>query len=160
MELEVNLLMAGESCFYIFSRGGESLSNEMAVCYINKELESSRKFINFAIVETSQHDENIFSLKTLKKQEIPKQGIAFFKNVIKKLENYIKNLDICEVKINFIDNGDNKCFVFIENDSLTQKQFMFTADFYIPTNQISNVMLACNIQHNINFYLINKPPVI
>jgi hypothetical protein len=42
------------------------------ICYINKELESVRKFINFAIFEEAEN--NQFSLKTLKKQEIPKHG--------------------------------------------------------------------------------------
>ncbi len=28
---------------------------------------------------------------------------------------YNSNLDISEIKIRFIDNGDNKCFVYIEN---------------------------------------------
>ena len=46
----------------------------MAVCCINKELDSSRKFINFAILEESSIDDSVFVLKTLKKQEIPKQG--------------------------------------------------------------------------------------
>jgi hypothetical protein len=84
IELEINLLMGGESCFYIFTRGQDSLSNEMAVCYINKELESSRKFINFAILENHGCDD-IFILKTLKKQEIPKQGKNFSSFYSKKI---------------------------------------------------------------------------
>ncbi len=77
LELEINLLMAGESCFYMFTRGTDCFSNEMTVCYIHKELESSRKFINFAILEMNEFDKSVFVIKTLKKQEIPKQGISF-----------------------------------------------------------------------------------
>ena len=72
--------MAGESCIYIMTRGEDKFSKEMAVCCINKELESSRKFINFSILE--QDNEN-FVIKTLKKREIPKQG--FYKSKIRKL---------------------------------------------------------------------------
>lgn len=72
--VEVNFLMAGESSFYIMTRGENNYSKEMAVCCINKELESSRKFINFSILEP---DDDNFLIKTLKKQEIPKQGIYF-----------------------------------------------------------------------------------
>lgn len=71
LEIEINFYMSGESTFYLFSRSIEDFSSEMAVCYINKELESARKFINFAIVEKF---ENQTYLKTLKKQEIPKQS--------------------------------------------------------------------------------------
>jgi len=45
------------------------------------------------------------------------------------------------VKIIFLDNGDNRCLVYIDNDN-TKKEFMFNADFYIPKSNISNVMLG------------------
>jgi hypothetical protein len=54
------------------------------------------------------------------------------------------------VRILFIDNGDNKCFVYIENDT-TKKQFNFMADFYIPMGELSNVMLAGKIYFNLKF---------
>ena len=68
IELQVQILMAGESSLYLFSRG-EIFNSEMAVCFIEKELDSSRKFLNFAVIENS-NDESV--IKTLKKQEIPK----------------------------------------------------------------------------------------
>ncbi len=77
VEAELNFLMAGESYFYIFSRGREEFSNDMSVCYINKELDSNRKFINFAILQLSEDDGVSYIIKTLKKQEIPKQGRVF-----------------------------------------------------------------------------------
>jgi hypothetical protein len=45
------------------------------VCFINKELESPRKFINFAILESSCNGDDHLNIKVLKKQEIPKQGM-------------------------------------------------------------------------------------
>ena len=68
VEIHIQLLMAGESSLYIFSRG-EIFNSETAVCFIEKELDSSRKFLNFAVIENS-NDESV--IKTLKKQEIPK----------------------------------------------------------------------------------------
>jgi hypothetical protein len=73
IELEINMLMAGESSFYIFTRCKDNIGSDTTICYITKELESSRKFISFAILEPSTV-EGHHSMKTLKKQEIPKQG--------------------------------------------------------------------------------------
>jgi hypothetical protein len=82
VQADLELLMAGESCFYIFSRIKDEFNPEVAICYINKELESSRKFINFAIIEENSKD-NSLTIKALKKQEIPKQGIISL--IIRKL---------------------------------------------------------------------------
>jgi hypothetical protein len=75
LEADIDILMAGESNFFIFSRGKSEFSSDQALCFINKELDSNRKFINFAILENNTISSNSFSLKILKKQEIPKQGI-------------------------------------------------------------------------------------
>jgi hypothetical protein len=83
IEVELTILMSGESTFYLMSRGIDSFSNEMAICYINKDFESSRKFISFAILENSEFDKNLV-MKALKKQEIPKQGI-YVKFIIYKI---------------------------------------------------------------------------
>jgi hypothetical protein len=125
--------MAGESAFFIFTRLKDNLTNDCLVCFINKELESPRKFINFAILDCNG-DEHL-SIKVLKKQEIPKQGINF------NLDNYDELLDISEVRMTFIDNGDNKCFVFIHNE-LGKKPFFFMADFFYPNSESSNVMMG------------------
>ncbi len=69
--------MGGESCLWIFSRSLDKFTSDNVICYINKELESVRKFINFGIFEEIEN--NQFSLKTLKKQEIPKHGIKCLK---------------------------------------------------------------------------------
>ena len=70
--------MAGESSFYIMTRGKDDYDTDMSVCYIYKELDSSRKFINFAILEENPNESSNFIIKTLKKQEIPKQGKFIF----------------------------------------------------------------------------------
>ena len=130
VECEINLLMSGESSFYIFSRCCDKFSDSTTVCCISKELESARKFISFGVLEKKQ--ENIFYFKNLKKQEIPHQ------------DNYLKSLDISEIKFIFIDNGDNRCFVFLTGQELLNSNLFLVGDFYVPIDYKSNLMFAAS----------------
>ena len=107
VQCQISILMSGESEFYIFTRCGETFSAQTALCYISKELESARKFVSFAILEEKGNDK--FTIRNIRKLEIPKQ------------DKYIKQLDICEFKFTFVDNGDNKCFLFF----WTKTQWVF-----------------------------------
>lgn len=129
VECEIHLLMSGESNFYIFSRCQEKFSESTVVCCISKELESSRKFITFAVLE--QKEENEFYIKNIKKQEIPHQ------------ESYIKSIDISEIKFIFIDNGDDRCFVFLDEQE-QNSNLLLVGDFYIPIEEKSNLMIAAD----------------
>ncbi len=131
LEVKVSLLMSGESNFYIFSRCLNSEFSEFtAVCYISKELESARKFISFAVLDKKEDEEKGFLIKTLKKQEIPHQ------------DHYIKTLDLSEISFVFIDNGDNKCFVFLDKQE-QNTNLLLVGDFYEPIDEKrSNVMFA------------------
>ncbi len=73
LKIEMEFLMAGESSLYIFSRG-DCITSKVAVSYIEKELDSNRKFLSFGVIE-NKNGNNI--LKTHKKQEIPKTGIKY-----------------------------------------------------------------------------------
>ena len=126
VQCEINILMSGESNFFIFSRCTENFNNQTVVCYISKELESARKFISFAILEET---DNKFIIKNLKKQEIPRQ------------ENYIKALDISEIKFIFVDNGDNKCYVFLDEQE-QNSNLILIGDFYVPITHKSNIMFG------------------
>ena len=129
VEVKISLLMSGESNFYIFSRCKQSeFSEYTTVCCISKELESARKFISFAVLEKKDDD---FQIKNLKKQEIPHQ------------DNYIKTLDLSEISFIFIDNGDNKCFVFLTKQE-QNSNILLLGDFYEPIEERCNVMLACS----------------
>ena len=129
VEIKISLLMSGESNFYIFSRCKQSeFSESTTVCCISKELESARKFISFAVLEKKDDD---FQIKNLKKQEIPHQ------------DNYIKTLDLSEISFIFIDNGDNKCFVFLTKQE-QNSNILLLGDFYEPIEERCNVMLACS----------------
>jgi hypothetical protein len=131
MEVKVTLLMSGESNFFIFSRCTQSEFSELTtVCCISKELESARKFISFAVLEKKKEEEG-FLIKNLKKQEIPHQ------------DNYIKTLDLSEISFVFIDNGDNKTFVFL-NKQEQNTNMLLLGDFYEPIEEKCNVMLACS----------------
>ena len=127
VQCEINILMSGESNFYIFSRCNDNFDNKTLVCYISKELESARKFISFAVLE--EGNENNFFIKNIKKQEIPRQ------------ENYIKALDISEIKFIFIDNGDNKCYVFLDEQE-QNSNLILIGDFYIPVTDNCNIMFG------------------
>lgn len=69
------IVMSADSYIMIFSRIEEDFSPETAVFYINKELDSPRKFINFGLL--IRNYDNKFTLKTIRKQEITKHGIIF-----------------------------------------------------------------------------------
>ena len=127
VECEINLLMSGESNFYIFSRCNDKFSEYTTICCISKELESARKFISFGVFEKNEDD---FFLKFLKKQEIPHQ------------DNHIKSLDISEIKFIFIDNGDNRCFVFLTGQEMLNSNLFLVGDFYVPIDYKSNLMFA------------------
>ena len=132
VECEINLLMSGESYFYIFSRCSEQFSENTTVCCISKELESARKFISFGVLEKKDEDKNIYYIQNLKKQEIPHQ------------DNHIKTLDISEIKFIFIDNGDNRCFIFLIEQEILNSNLFLVGDFFIPIDTKSNLLFAVN----------------
>ena len=129
LEVKLSLLMSGESNLYIFTRCKQSeFSEATLVCCISKELESARKFISFSVLEKKDGDDG-FSIWNLKKQEIPHQ------------DNYIKTLDLSEIEFVFIDNGDNRCFVFLTKQE-QNSNLLILGDFYEPFLDKSNIMLG------------------
>ena len=128
ISIKISILMSGESNFYIFTRIKDFISESTTVCCISKELESARKFISFAVLE--EKNENEFYMKNLKKQEIPHQT------------DHIKDLDLSEISFTFIDNGDDRCLVFLDKEE-QNSNIILMGDFYEPTNDVSNIMLAC-----------------
>ena len=130
LELKISILMSGESNFYIFTRCKElEFDKCTTVCCISKELKSARKFISFSVLEKGEDDKYI--IKNLKKQEIPHQT------------HHIEELDLSEISFTFLDNGDNRIFVFLdENEQNTNLQLM--GDFYEPIKDLCSMMLACS----------------
>ena len=129
VECEINILMSGESNFFIFSRCNDKFSENTAICCISKEIESPRKFISFGIL---QEKENNYIYKYIKKQEIPHQN------------NHNKSLDISEINFIFIDNGDNKCFLFLTEPEYLNSNLFLIGDFYVPIDTKSNIMFCAS----------------
>jgi hypothetical protein len=122
--------MSGESNFYIFTRCKETGLDEFTtVCCISKELKSARKFISFAVLEKEGNDK--FVIKNLKKQEIPHQT------------HHIEDLDLSEISFTFLDNGDNRCFVYLKEE-MQNSNLQLMGNFYEPIKDMSNMMLACS----------------
>lgn len=120
--------MSGNSQFFIFSRCiSKNFTNDNLVCFINKEVESPRKYINFGILEKKKN--NNFFVKILKKQEIPYQ------------KRSIRYFDITEINFTFIDNGDNVCCLYFPDIDQAYNQ-NFIGNFYIPIFEKSNIMFA------------------
>ena len=52
-------------------------------------------------------------------------------------------MDLSEISFVFIDNGDNKCFVFL-NKQEQNTNMLLLGDFYEPIEEKCNVMFACS----------------
>ena len=130
LEINLSILMSGESNFYIFTRcKSEGLDECTTVCCISKELKSARKFIAFAILEKDGDEK--FIIKNLKKQEIPHQT------------HHIEDLDLSELSFTFLDNGDNRCFVYLKEE-IQNSNMQLMGNFYEPIKDKCNIMLACS----------------
>ena len=57
--------------------------------------------------------------------------------------NYFSNFNIIKISFVFIDNGDNKCFVFL-NKQEQNTNMLLLGDFYEPIADKCNVMFACS----------------
>ena len=130
LELKISILMSGESSFYIFTRCKESGFDELTtVCCISKELKSARKFITFAVLINEGEDK--FKITNLKKQEIPHQT------------HHIEDLDLSQISFTFLDNGDNRIYVFLD-EKAQNSNMLLMGDFYEPIKEHCNVMLGAS----------------
>ena len=51
-------------------------------------------------------------------------------------------MDISEIKFNFIDNGDKRCFVFLNVQNLLNSNLLLTGDFFVPIDTQSNITIG------------------
>lgn len=103
-------------------------SSSTTVCYINKELDSCRKFISFSILTPNTNNKEFF-VKTLKKQEIPKHETHDFSH------------DVSDLTMVFIDQGDRICYVEL---IFPDRKYKFEAGFYIPIEDFSNIFIGAS----------------
>ena len=122
------LLLSGECYFFIFSRtkSENDFNENTLVCFISKEIESSRIFVNYAVFEPL--DNNKLHLYIIKKQEIPNQ------------KHHNSCLDVTDVYFNFIDNGNDNCILFFPYQKSYHQNFI--ADFYYPQYDLCNLYIA------------------
>ena len=122
------LLLSGECYFFIFSRATteNDFNDNTLVCFISKEIESPRIFVNYAVFEPL--DNHKLHLHVMKKQEVPNQT------------NHNNFLDVTEVHFNFIDNGDNNCILLFPYQKPYHRNFI--ADFYCPQYDLCNLYIA------------------
>jgi hypothetical protein len=78
-----DIILSGDSNIIIFLRLENDFSPETIVIYINKEIDSSRKFLNFGFLLRKDKDnenkiDDNFTLKIIRKQEITKNGIFIY----------------------------------------------------------------------------------
>ena len=73
LNVDFEIIMSGESSLFMFSRLENNFSPETVVCYINKDMDSPRKFLNYGLLMKNKDSSN-YTLKTIRKQEIPKHG--------------------------------------------------------------------------------------
>ena len=130
------LLLSGECYFFIFSRikNENDFNENTLVCFISKEIESSRIFVNYAVFEQqpidNNNNNNKLHLHIIKKQEIPNQ------------KHYNNCIDVTDVYFNFIDNGNdnNNCIMFFPYQKSYHQNFI--ADFYYPQYELCNLYIA------------------
>ena len=124
-QVKICFVLVGDSTFWILSRSANIRGPEVAICKIKKEMDSQRIFVIFG-ANIGRNNE----FKFFKKQEIPE----VFRN---EEEN---SLDRIEMKIKFIDNGDDR--VFIKAIMGKSRNVHMSCDKFIPNLLGSSIMLA------------------
>jgi hypothetical protein len=125
VEIKICFLLVGDSTFWILSRSPNIRGPEVAICKFKKEMDSQRIFVIFG-ANIGRNNE----FKFFKKQEIPE----VFRN------DEENSLDRVEMKIKFIDNGDDR--VFLKAIMGKNRNVHMSCDKYIPCLSNSSVMLA------------------
>ena len=118
--------LTGLANLWIVSRCESNIEECSAICLISKEQGSSRKFISFGKLKTENGKKRVIIQR---KQEIPK------------IDNVSFGEDINEMVVEFIDNGDNRLFVSVENEESKRKKF-FDVSFLDDCIELSNVFIG------------------
>lgn len=139
-EIKIKFELVGDSTFWILSRNSNIRGPEVAICKFKKEMDSQRVFVIFG-ANIGKNNE----FKFFKKQEIPE--------VIR--EEVEGSPDSVELKVKFIDNGDDR--VFLKAIMGKNRNVHMSCDKYIPNFSDSSLMLAgsgesiylksCSVKH-------------
>jgi hypothetical protein len=126
VEVKLSARLVGEATIWVFSRGDSVTDPQSAICKIKKEQDSQRVFVVFGAALGPNAD-----FKFLCKQEIPYADSPTLENIL---------LDFTEIKLTFIDNGDNR--VTVRTTVNGTKECVMSCNKYVPTLKDSSVLVA------------------
>ena len=96
-DLKLAFRLRGNSTLWVITRGSGIRDPDAVICKISKEAESQRVFLIFGAAVGPQN-----SFKFFKRQEIPE---------LEEVSEEALQNDSLDLKLDFIDNGDDKVFV-------------------------------------------------
>jgi len=96
-DLKLAFRLRGNSTLWVITRGSGIRDSDAVICKITKEAESQRVFLIFGAAVGPQN-----SFKFFKRQEIPE---------LEEVSEEALQNDSLDLKLDFIDNGDDKVFV-------------------------------------------------
>lgn len=124
-ELKISFRLLGDSTLWIITRSSGVKDPDAVICKIKKEQETQRVFLIFG-ANIGRANE----FKFFKKQEFP----DFFKAGDELAQDYV------DMKLRFIDNGDEKVFVRAMRGK--DLSIEMSCDKYIPCFRDTHIMLA------------------
>lgn len=132
-DIKLSFRLRGSSTFWVITRGLGIRDPDAVICKITKEAESQRVFLVFGAAVGPQN-----SYKFFKRQEIPELEEVS--------EEAVQN-DCLDLKLDFIDNGDDKVFVQSRGKLYSVKgppnrDLNMTCNQYIPCTRLTQIMLA------------------
>lgn len=122
-EITLTFRLSGDSSFYIFTRGVGVKDPDSMICKFKKELDTQRVFLIFGANIGPGNE-----FKFFKRQEIPE------------LTEINETQDYVDIKVNLIDNGDDK--VFITAITPNKRIMNSMCNKFIPSLNDTNIMLA------------------
>jgi len=126
-----DIVLKGESSFWLITRTSDVLNKFSAVIKISKEDRSQKVFVSYGTF-VSDSKENTYFKIFLKQQLI---------NYSKIKNKYYYDNDICEVKGNILDCGDDKIRAKLYfNDNKVEN--IIDGDFFLPIYNKFKVMIA------------------
>ncbi|CAG9328472.1 unnamed protein product [Blepharisma stoltei] len=124
-EINLTFRLIGDSAFFIITRGSGVKDPDAMICKFKKDSDSQRVFVIFGANIGPGNE-----FKFFKKQEIPE------------LEEINEIQDYVDIKVDLIDNGDDK--VFITAVTTNKRCMNSCCNKFIPCFRDTHIMLAGN----------------
>lgn len=132
-EVKLSFRLVEDATLWVVTRGSGVRDPDSAICKIKKEKDSQRVFIIFGGAVGPSHE-----FKFFKRQEIPE--------INDESEDAISQ-DYVDIKMTYIDNGDDKIFIRMIGNSHSasntrRRMTHMTCNKFIPTLTDSHLMIA------------------